>query len=198
MRQLETLIDAIPPSVFAAIQTGGYKPDAASTSVPRQPLPQAALNIPVANPAGHFASGAPTPALPSLLQQRSAPRGPAPAQDPIDALTDAASKMSLALAPPSMFFVDGQGHTRWHGETSGLPLLDFLVDSHAYRPQFNPHNTSRDAVEETEGGSTPGASQSAGSSPANSSGAPEADGEGPPEVIWKTITTVIPAELMDE
>jgi hypothetical protein len=192
MRQLETLIEAIPPSVFAAIQTSG---NVDTTGIVRPPLPAAAMNIPVANPAGHFASGAPTPALPNLLQQRFGPRPTF--QDPMDALVDAAQKMSLA--PPSMFFVDGMGHTRWHGETSCLPLLDFLVDSHAYRPPFNPHNTSRAAVKESESGASPGntAAGSNTSSPPTSM-APEVDGEGPPEVIWNTITSIIPAELMDE
>jgi hypothetical protein len=184
MRQLETLIEAIPPAVFAAAQTGGF---ANGPTPAPPPLPAAALHTPVAGPAGHFSSGAPTPALPSLLQQRLA--------RPADG--GAADADFAALAPPSMFFVDAQGHTRWHGETSGLPLLDFLVDAHAYRPRFNPHASSRDAVQEVEGGQHPPAGPSSGSSPA-SSGGQEADGEGAPEVIWMTITRVIPAGLMDE
>jgi hypothetical protein len=96
-----------------------------------------------------------------------------------------------------MFFVDAQGETCCHGETSGLPLPNFLVDAHASWPPVNPHASSRDAVQETEGGRHPPAGPSSGSSPA-SSGGQEADGEGAPEVIWMTITCIIPAGIMDE
>jgi hypothetical protein len=60
---------AIPPAVFAAAQTGGVADGPTPAALP---LSAAALRTPAAGSAGHFFPGAPTPALPSLLQQRLA------------------------------------------------------------------------------------------------------------------------------
>jgi hypothetical protein len=55
--------------VFAAAQTGRF---ADGPTLAALPLSTAALATPTAGSAAHFSSGAPTPALPSLLQQRLA------------------------------------------------------------------------------------------------------------------------------
>jgi hypothetical protein len=55
--------------VFAAAQTGGFA-DGPTPAV--LPLSIAALGTPAVASAGGFSSGTPTPALPSLLQQRLA------------------------------------------------------------------------------------------------------------------------------
>ncbi|EMD32360.1 hypothetical protein CERSUDRAFT_118728 [Gelatoporia subvermispora B] len=45
----------------------------------------------------------------------------------MDQLADETSRMSLSS---SYLYFDDEGHTRWQGETSGLPLLDVLIEHH--------------------------------------------------------------------
>ncbi len=40
-------------------------------------------------------------------------------------LAEETARMSVS---PSYLYLDDEGYTRWQGETSGLPLLDFLVE----------------------------------------------------------------------
>jgi hypothetical protein len=209
MRQLEGIIDAIPPSVLATINTGSYADDGAAA-----PLPAVGPDHPARNPSGRLISRTPSSgpmrthgprARFARVRRDTADDAPG-SGDVLDELIRSAQRLSMA--PPSMFFLDAQGHTRWHGETSGLPLLDFLVDSHAFRPPYNPHPTSREAVDEVESGSNPP------SADGGSGGAPSMDGDSPTavhsehpsetssdgasEAILKRVTDVIPAELMDE
>jgi hypothetical protein len=156
------------------------------------PLPPAARDTPLTNPSAHF--GCPSGTVPVQCSKPAASKA-----DPVAELTEGAARLRLrfAGAPPSLFFVDARGYTRWHGESSGLPLLDYLMDKHSVRP-------AQDAP--------PAAgSASSGSSDVSSEGsppgipligpedAPVADPDyGAPEAMWAMITKIIPAELMDE
>ncbi|KAG6887599.1 hypothetical protein C0992_011577 [Termitomyces sp. T32_za158] len=139
MHHLETLIQAIPPAVFAA---GGILP----SNVGQQPLTESATSpvLPFAYPT-QFPSGVPPPSLhvfpltnPSTHFTRDSSangerhHGPSSSLDSNhkmtpDQLAEEASHMSLTA---SYLYFDDEGYTRWQGETSGLPVLDLLVERH--------------------------------------------------------------------
>ena len=95
-------------------------------------LPPSLHVFPLLNPSTHFTtthkttgsrSGAQSPN--SAFQSVFGHHGP-PAS-PTDDLAEQPSKMSLS---PSYLYFDDEGYTRWQGETSGLPLLDLLVENY--------------------------------------------------------------------
>lgn len=186
MHQLESLIKAIPPAVFASISAGGGSESAAATVAeiyghsaslsPHAVLPSAAM--PLANPMGRFAD-------PSLERRSHAP-GSMSAESSIDQLVEMADRMSLA---PSFHYRDNQGETRWQGETSGLPLLDMLIERYADPARWPKSRDSKAdlppvGVDTEEYMPTPIASREA---PDVKSG-----------ILWKQITDVIDPGLMDE
>ncbi|KAJ2933017.1 hypothetical protein H1R20_g4063, partial [Candolleomyces eurysporus] len=52
-----------------------------------------------------------------------------------DQLAEETSRMSLTA---SYLYFDDEGYTRWQGETSGLPVLDLLVERHAVPDKIDP------------------------------------------------------------
>lgn len=144
MHHLETLISAIPPAVFAA--TGAMPPGHAASEHGASPMmpfmypsglpsgvPPPSLHVfPLTNPSTHFTQNTkvdePTSArresFGSLL---SRPFLQHPATITPDQLADETSQMSLTA---SYLYFDDEGYTRWQGETSGLPVLDLLVERH--------------------------------------------------------------------
>ncbi|CAL1710383.1 unnamed protein product [Somion occarium] len=186
MHHLETLIQAIPPAVFAAgvnfkgagggpqspadPSTSAHASFASSTHTYPPGVPPPSLsNYPLMNPSTFFA-----PTKPS--SRHSSPHGgysmhiPAnPTMSP-DQLADEASRMSLAA---SYLYFDDEGYTRWQGETSGLPLLDLLVERHKVVTKQDPdvNDWFPDRTARRTGNN--------------------------PEVIWKLVTSFIAPDLMD-
>lgn len=143
MHQLETLIQAIPPAVFAA---GGLSPPQHLAVDPNiaSPLstfasmdhtfpsgvPPPSLHVfPLTNPSTHFTTQpprgsprqeSPTTAFRSILGQSPHSQNGSPEQS-----VEESSRMHA-----SYLYFDDEGYTRWQGETSGLPLLDLLVENH--------------------------------------------------------------------
>ncbi|THH16205.1 hypothetical protein EW146_g4396 [Bondarzewia mesenterica] len=190
MHHLESLIQAIPPAVFAA---GG---PSAFADMPQTPLdgqnshsglgpqdhvypsavPPPSLNIfPLMNPSTHFK---PSPTVPS---RHSSPTVTFGAQNgeamSVDQFVDDTARMSLSS---SYLYLDDEGYTRWQGETSGLPILDLLVERHRPAPQLehrepSPQQDSRDWFPDRIPKRT----------------------DIHPEKIWKLITSFIAPDLMD-
>lgn len=140
MHHLETLISAIPPTVFVAGQMpsaplGHSSPDVAAspmlpfmypTGLPSGVPPPSLHVFPLMNPSTHFTQNA----NPESSHQRSHSLGPFLHSYSItpDQLAEETSRLSLTA---SYLYFDDEGYTRWQGETSGLPVLDLLVESHS-------------------------------------------------------------------
>ncbi|KAI0342012.1 hypothetical protein BDW22DRAFT_226824 [Trametopsis cervina] len=141
MHHLETLIQAIPPAVFAAegvlnsslkgdgIVPGPTEPPIAQMSFassshafPAGMPPPSLSSYPLINPSTFFG-----PSKPTSTSRHSSPNGMAfnGSPNPADRLAEETARMSLS---PSYLYVDDEGYTRWQGETSGLPILDLLVE----------------------------------------------------------------------
>lgn len=203
MHQLETLIQAIPPAVFAA---GGLSPPQHLT-----------LDQNIASPLSTFASidhsfpsGVPPPSLhvfpltnPSTHFTTQPPRG-SPGQDSpttvFRSIVGQSSHLQNGFAADHSFeessrihasylYFDDEGYTRWQGETSGLPLLDLLLEHHP-------------SVKSEKENGTPDPNWANNQSPS-----PNATTWFPnrtprrtdinPETLWRLITSYIVPELMD-
>lgn len=196
MHHLETLIQAIPPAVFAAggalnsnngmlpppvdPATNPHASFASSTHTYPLGVPPPSLNsYPLINPSTFFGPSKAQPA-----SRHSTPphmNGPAA----VERLTEETARMSLS---PSYLYFDDEGYTRWQGETSGLPLLDLLVEQHKVVTKQEPEQSnlqnpwpvpSAQAVNEWFPDRTPRRQETN------------------PEIIWKLITSFIPPDLMD-
>jgi hypothetical protein len=207
MRQLESLVQAIPPAMFAASGISNFagimnSPDAtlnatmASSPHTYPPsLPPPSLNtFPLINPSTHFPSSnsevrgrSPTTTFHSLSSPvntgpQSAMNGPnSPNQ--MDQLADDTSRLSLS---PSYLYLDDEGYTRWQGETSGLPLLDLLVERHAFTS--HPDSERRSSAAKSE------------SSKFSESWFPDRSPKRTdinPETMWRLVTSFITPDLMD-
>jgi hypothetical protein len=168
MHHLESLIQAIPPAVFTA---GGSAlspsplPDH-QPSVPllqnhlyQAPIPAPSLTMtPLMNPSTHFALAA------------------------NQVNTDEIARMSLSS---SYLYVDDEGFTRWQGETSGLPILDLLIERHHSSPKNEGDSNSPATVVIY----------------ADSTWFPDRTvhhlADMNPERLWKLVTSFIPPDLMD-
>lgn len=154
MRQLEQLIQAIPPSVFAAnglvnpTATSSPQPSTvnAATTFPPSPqtypssVPPPHLNsYPLTNPSLRFTTNGSRnceygviPTSPNQSLRSSPSEGVTPitpgCADSTEKLVGAARRMPLS---PSYMYLDDAGYPRWQGETSGLPFLDSLVERHS-------------------------------------------------------------------
>lgn len=153
MRQLEQLIQAIPPSVFAAnglvnpTVTSSPQPSTLGTTFAASPqtypssVPPPHLNsYPLTNPSLRFTAngssdgehGATIPTSPTQLLRNSPPEGAIPtgpgSADPTEKLVGSTRRAGLS---PSYMYLDDAGYPRWQGETSGLPFLDSLVERHS-------------------------------------------------------------------
>ncbi|EIW56190.1 uncharacterized protein TRAVEDRAFT_128689 [Trametes versicolor FP-101664 SS1] len=201
MQQLETLIQAIPPQVFAGAGALG-------AGLPQSPVdPSTSPHASFASSTHIFPTAVPPPSLtayplinPSTFfgPMKTSSRNSSPStgmnfgasssamiQEPI---AEETSRMSLAS---SYLYFDDEGYTRWQGETSGLPILDLLVERHAVVTKPDPDR-----------GPTPQQQQHW----KGPNGQPPNDWfpdrqprrtETNPEHIWKLITTFIVPELMD-
>ncbi|KAG7095034.1 hypothetical protein E1B28_005825 [Marasmius oreades] len=199
MHHLETLIQAIPPAVFAA---GGNQTTlnslkslladvpGPSTSTPNAfPLgvPPPSLHVfPLTNPSTHF-----TPP-PNPDEQRTSPT------TPFQSLMGSLNGSSIAISPEqleeevskmsisdSYLYTDDEGYTRWQGETSGLPFLDLLIERRL------PETT------EPTDASSP---SSPVSQPSETTWFPNRTlrrMDIDPQILWRMITTQIPPDLMD-
>lgn len=206
MHHLETLIQAIPPAVFAAGGNSSLNPLnppqsdhgnsslAAPFSFPTFPsgIPPPSLHVfPLTNPSTHF-----TPEIKQDdMQQQASPstsfqtfmgsfynsqNAPSPEQ-----LAEDASKLSLTA---SYLYFDDEGYTRWQGETSGLPLLDLLIERKS--PEATPQSATT-SISPTQDPISPAA---------NSEWFPNRSlrrTDVNPQTLWRMITSVIPPDLMD-
>ncbi|KAH6879591.1 fungal-specific transcription factor domain-containing protein [Coprinopsis sp. MPI-PUGE-AT-0042] len=175
MHHLESLISAIPPAVFAAggqlpALQPGTQPEATSPMMPfmypaglPSGVPPPSLHVfPLMNPSNHF-----TPKL--------WPRG-------------ITSKARLLWLPPrrlmsltaSYLYFDDEGYTRWQGETSGLPVLDLLVERHGSR-------------EKQDTKSHPSPATTAEWFPNRQLRRTDVN----PQMLWRLITSYIAPDLMD-
>ncbi|KDQ51837.1 hypothetical protein JAAARDRAFT_40663 [Jaapia argillacea MUCL 33604] len=197
MHHLESLIQAIPPSVFAA---GVASAAAQAQSDPRS-SPHASFAssphafpsgvppnaFPLTNPSTHFTRGrsgsrqSSPNSFGSLLTQPSLSRTMSSADD----LCEEIARMSLS---PSYLYLDDEGYTRWQGETSCLPLLDLLVERHA-------STTKREERE-----SSPQTWTDAKKDHMATDWFPDRmpkRTEINPEMLWKLVTSIISPDLMD-
>ena len=195
MHHLESLIQAIPPAVFAA---GGaaLSPSSPSNhhhSFPSLPshtyptaVPPPSLNtIPLINPSTHFTlgtNGSSSQATAPAFGYRSTANGEASASEHP---SEESARMSLSS---SYIYVDDEGFTRWQGETSGLPILDLLVERHHSSPK-----TERDPSPQRDW-------SNGGSSNPEDTWFPDRTTHRTdmnPESIWKLVTSFITPDLMD-
>ena len=207
MHHLETLIQAIPPAVFAAggvlnnaVNNGGSIPAPADPSIahasfassthtfPTGVPPPSLSSYPLINPSTFFG---PSKAA-SSTSRHSSPNGinMIGGSPSADRLADETARLSLS---PSYLYLDDEGYTRWQGETSGLPLLDLLVERHKVVTKQEPEQTPPTPHAQWP---TPG-SQAA---QAINDWFPDRQSrrtENNPEVIWKLITSFIAPDLMD-
>ncbi|KAF5371410.1 hypothetical protein D9757_010008 [Collybiopsis confluens] len=198
MHQLETLIQAIPPAVFAASGAPSLSPlpseHASSSNVapfmfPTFPsgIPPPSLHVfPLTNPSTHFTpedeiqqQSSPTSALMSGIVSSSSITNP-------EQLAEETSKLSLTA---SYLYFDDEGYTRWQGETSGLPLLDLLIV-----------RKTPEQVASTAATTASNCAPKAVSSAADSDWFPNRRlrrTDVNPQTLWRMITSVIPPDLMD-
>ncbi len=192
MHHLESLIQAIPPAVFTA---GGsaLSPSSPSDHQPLVPLlpnhlyqaaipPPSLTMIPLTNPSTYFALAANqvnTRAVALPFACRETANDDAPASD---VTSDEIARMSLSS---SYLYVDDEGFTRWQGETSGLPILDLLIERHHSSPKSEQDSSFPRQW----------------SSNVDSTWFPDRTvlhlADMNPERIWKLVTSFIPPDLMD-
>ncbi|KAH8078750.1 fungal-specific transcription factor domain-containing protein [Cristinia sonorae] len=200
MHHLETLIQAIPPAVFAAGGVLGNPP------VPSSPIdPASNAHASFASSKHDFPAGVPPPSLSTFpLMNPStyfAPTKPASRQPSPNAglptpgfnsavahdhLADDLARMSLSA---SYLYFDDEGYTRWQGETSGLPLLDLLVERHRVVTKPEPDTP----VQSNWSLPTPQSPQANDWFPGRTARRTNNN----PEVVWKLVTSVIAPDLMD-
>ena len=223
MQQLETLIQAIPPQVFAGAgalgaglppqspvdpSTSPHASFASSTHIFPTSLPPPSLTTyPLMNPSTFFG-----PVKPGSRNASPSTNGFHVAGTPgvgvgsgmgggmgggaQDGLADDTARMSLAS---SYLYFDDEGYTRWQGETSGLPILDLLVERHTVVPKPDPDAASVPQLQHQQ-------QQQQGQWKGQNGHALHHDWfpdrqprrtETNPEHIWKLITSFIVPELMD-
>ena len=164
MTHLENIIQSIPSNVFSL---GQFDPSG-STINPASLLPLGvpppALSIqPLINPSTHFR---PFQGAPSSSSEAS----------------------DNSNHPRSYLYLDDQGSTRWQGETSGLPLLDLLVE------RDNP--ATRTGSDWTDAGGTKDDDEMTSSNAWFPDRKPIPI-EVNPAKMWKIITAAITPDLMD-
>lgn len=212
MHHLETLIQAIPPAVFTA---GGIatpssssfssKESASSPTVPfaypsgiPAGVPPPSLHVfPLTGPSAHFTHDhkleevqqSPQMAFGSFFGNSYGSYNQI--QNP-DQLAEVTSRMSLTA---SYLYFDDEGVTRWQGETSGLPVLDLLVERHA--PVQGPVATDGRSRSDSMSSSHPA---DKATNATNSNWFPNRSlrrADMNPQTLWKLITSYIAPELMD-
>jgi len=155
MHHLETMIQSIPPGVFAAagdISTPPFSLESAasplasfasSTHTYPSGVPPPSLHVfPLLNPSTHFATphaARSGPQSPNSAYQSIFGHFPGAPGSPTDDLAEHTSRISLS---PSYLYFDDEGYTRWQGETSGLPLLDLIVENYTPRTKSETTDTN--------------------------------------------------------
>ncbi|KAF8259235.1 fungal-specific transcription factor domain-containing protein [Lactarius quietus] len=164
MHHLESLIQAIPPAV-----------------------PPPSLNtIPLINPSTHFTTLGTNESSSQLTASTSGYRSTANSEVPVsEHPSEESARMSLSS---SYIYVDDEGFTRWQGETSGLPILDLLIERHHPTPKKErdpspQHNWSNGGSYNPDGTWFP--NRTTHRTDIN------------PERIWKLVTSSITPDLMD-
>lgn len=202
MHHLETLIQAIPPAVFVA---GGILPPnsagqtAESATSPVAPfsypsfpsgVPPPSLHVfPLTNPSTHFTRD-PNSAHDDMQQSQTAgigllnPNHRASSEQ----LAEDTSRMSLTA---SYLYFDDEGYTRWQGETSGLPVLDLLVERHA--PNRREHPSETTSRSEDDHASRAASATNTDWFPNRTPRRTDVN----PETLWRLMTSYIVPELMD-
>lgn len=205
MHHLETLIQAIPPAVFAAggslpsIPPGHPACDSSASPIapPMFPdgipsgVPPPSLHVfPLMNPSMHFTYDnkvderhhSPHNSIDDLLggSHHSSPSHTSSNHNG----EDQCSRVSLA---GSYLYFDDEGYTRWQGETSGLPVLDLLVERH------NPLS-NRDLRNHSD---SPSTKMENGANPEWFPNRQPQRNDANPQTFWKLITTYIAPKLMD-
>ncbi|OJA12560.1 hypothetical protein AZE42_07878 [Rhizopogon vesiculosus] len=205
MHQLETLIQAIPPAVFAAGGSGAaafsaqsFSPDSmasplasfasANHTFPAGVPPPSLHVFPLTNPSTHFTAAppassprtqSPSTAFRSMLGQSSHNQNTSGSEQPEDTSRSAISA--------SYLYFDDEGYTRWQGETSGLPLLDLLVENHTPVKSESEKNSPDPTW------SSPSSNDSTTWFPNRTPRRTDVN----PEALWRLITSSIVPELMD-
>ncbi|KAI0066865.1 hypothetical protein BV25DRAFT_1796186 [Artomyces pyxidatus] len=199
MHHLESLIQAIPPAVFAAggasafasSPTSSFDPHLSALTSPTHNYPSAlpppSLNIfPLTNPSTHFTLSS-SSARQSSPQAITSPFGlqnlSHGEQTNADQLAEETARMSLSS---SYLYVDDEGYTRWQGETSGLPILDLLVERHK-----TPAKKERDPSPQQDHWSSYETADNW--FPDRTPNKTDIN----PERVWKLITSFIAPDLMD-
>lgn len=204
MHQLETLIQAIPPSVFTVglnaaqhpmSEPGMSSPLTTFASVnhtfPSGVPPPSLHSYPLTNPSTHFTAQptrngsrqeSPNTAIhATMIAQSSFPQGSPGFEQP----PEEPARTSLSA---SYLYFDHEGYTRWQGETSGLPLLDLLLENHT---PIRPETEKASSV------------PTWSNQPPNGSSVTWFPNRTPrrtdfnPETLWRLITASIAPDLMD-
>ena len=96
---------------------------------------------------------------------------------------------------PSYLYLDDEGYTRWQGESSGLPLLDLLVEREL--PGSSSKSTMmRDGAQSQQKESWSRKSENVTTGDWFPDRQPRTTTVNP-EMLWKLITSLIVPELMD-
>ncbi|THV00259.1 hypothetical protein K435DRAFT_657458 [Dendrothele bispora CBS 962.96] len=216
MHHLETLIQAIPPAVFAAgnpalnsLKALHADPSSTSTSPITAPpftfptfptgVPPPSLHVfPLTNPSTHFSPSevkpdeplqSPNTAFQSFMGGLYNHSNQGSITNP-DQLAEETAKMSLSA---SYLYFDDEGYTRWQGETSGLPLLDLLIERQAPPSDAEGNTPNSDGVSSN-------MTHSGGSNSANNAWFPNRTSQRTdinPQMLWRMITSYISPDLMD-
>ncbi|KAH8112468.1 fungal-specific transcription factor domain-containing protein [Phellopilus nigrolimitatus] len=221
MHHLESLIQSIPFSLFGAQQGAPASPALQNNALsiattngasagyePPSPSPAADPTSPHASfaRATHaYPLGVPPPSLSRFPLMNPSTHFPVPPAAPAFAgASHARIRPAHPGVSPSYLYLDDEGYTRWQGETSGLPLLDFLVErelpaaaaaaasasasassSFDHRPPSPVRESwSRKSERVTTGDWFPDRT-------------PRVIAPVHPETMWRLITSMIPPELMD-
>lgn len=204
MHQLETLIQAIPPAVFAAGGSGAaafsqsFSPDSiasplasfasANHTFPAGVPPPSLHVFPLTNPSTHFTAAppvssprtqSPNTAFRSMLGQSSHNHNTPGSEQQEDT-----PRMFVSA---SYLYFDDEGYTRWQGETSGLPLLSLLVENHT------PVKSETEKNSPDPSWTDPSANDSTTWFPNRTPRRTDVN----PETLWRLITSYIVPELMD-
>ena len=202
MHHLETLIQAIPASVFAAggslpsLVPGHLAPDNSATSpaptmfpdgVQSGVLPPSVHVFPLTNPSSHFTHDKLDERRHSRRNSTNPLSGVSHGLSPKNSdhcLNDRCSRASLTA---SYLYFDDEGYTRWQGEASGLPLLDLFAERHTPTASSEQRNHADSPTGKMEGAANPDWF------PNRQSGRSEVD----PQTFWRLITSYIAPKLMD-
>ncbi|TFK36196.1 fungal-specific transcription factor domain-containing protein [Crucibulum laeve] len=208
MHHLETLIQAIPPAVFAAGSgpgpsnpqgnimeaTSPIAPFMYPAGIPSGVPPPSLHVFPLMNPSTHFTrdhkpdemNHSPSASFGTLTSMTTAgPFHPTPEQ-----LAEETSKLSLTA---SYLYFDDEGYTRWQGETSGLPVLDLLVERHT--PASNRGDTPEPKPRSESASNADKIARAANVDWFPNRTLRRTDVN--PQTLWKLITSYIIPELMD-